>query len=548
MFRSRYNKYPGIDATVVKYDSAVLVQPSDDLLAKYAWLKSADRDGIMGVRSHTNRRLLLLTPGRHALFGTLMLDTPFVDIAALVSGDPSATLVYGAISGATAIKQTSVDIRLSGFSIKTPDGGSYNPYVGAGLEINIPQTTGITITNVFANYWMLRKVGTDWTSGLQNDEEMFITGTGQTAGWYPINAQYTDTVQGMYGNDCLVVVAASGLAGNSGTNDAIADIGSQHNQYSWMRFLDPDSGAGRSVCGTSPIHGVWRHCDAQLSAWRVADDKHVRGEFWHCTAGDHSFGGDGEAGGTSGLPTLSGSFYFCRAGESSFCGCGAFAGDCDVDSYFYECRAGDNSFGMRNEFAGTAIRCEAGQNSFAGCLAGGVGETSIKFTGYAENCSTEGGRSFGIGNGDESNGTVINCRNGSVTDWAAGTLSVDTVGADWTGTAIGSHPLVPTAYTSNKSIRTIENSHTFTTAGASGTVTLSLPPAQVGLKYHFRVVAAQELRIDPNGTDTIAINGTQQAAGKYIVADGAGELCTLECVTAGQWEQTNALGTWTAES
>jgi hypothetical protein len=88
---------------------------------------------------------------------------------------------------------------------------------------------------------------------------------------------------------------------------------------------------------------------------------------------------------------------------------------------------------------------------------------------------------------------------------------------------------------------------TFSNAGASAARTFSLPVSKPSMKYHFRVAAAQELRIDPAGTETIAIVGTQQAAGLYITADAVGEFCTLECVVAGRWEQTNYYGTWTVE-
>lgn len=95
-----------------------------------------------------------------------------------------------------------------------------------------------------------------------------------------------------------------------------------------------------------------------------------------------------------------------------------------------------------------------------------------------------------------------------------------------------------------------DNGKTFTTEGASGAVTFSLPAATVGQWYQFSVGAAQELRIDPNGTETIALpsTGAQSAAGKYITADAAGEGVRIECVKAGQWNVRSYIGTWTAEA
>jgi hypothetical protein len=94
-----------------------------------------------------------------------------------------------------------------------------------------------------------------------------------------------------------------------------------------------------------------------------------------------------------------------------------------------------------------------------------------------------------------------------------------------------------------------DNGKTFTNQGASGAITFALPPATVGQWFRFVVKAAQELRIDPNGTETVALpSGVQQAAGKYIGADAIGERITLECVKAGEWDSTEGVGTWTAES
>ena len=98
-------------------------------------------------------------------------------------------------------------------------------------------------------------------------------------------------------------------------------------------------------------------------------------------------------------------------------------------------------------------------------------------------------------------------------------------------------------------VATTDNGKTFTNQGASGAIKFSLPAATVGQWFRFVVKAAQELQIDPNGTETIALpSGVQQAAGKYIGADAIGERITVECVKAGEWDTTEGVGTWTAES
>jgi hypothetical protein len=106
------------------------------------------------------------------------------------------------------------------------------------------------------------------------------------------------------------------------------------------------------------------------------------------------------------------------------------------------------------------------------------------------------------------------------------------------------------AKTANYTVVTpTDNGMTFTNEGASGAITFALPAATVGQWYRFVVKVAQELRIDPNGSETISLpTGVQQAAGKYIGADAVGERISVECVKAGIWETSEAVGTWTAES
>jgi hypothetical protein len=87
-------------------------------------------------------------------------------------------------------------------------------------------------------------------------------------------------------------------------------------------------------------------------------------------------------------------------------------------------------------------------------------------------------------------------------------------------------------------------------AGASGAVTFALPAALAGMQVTAVVEAAQELRLDPDGTETIALpsSGVQGAAGKYLTANAVGENVSLVCLTDGTWEASNFTGTWTAEA
>lgn len=106
------------------------------------------------------------------------------------------------------------------------------------------------------------------------------------------------------------------------------------------------------------------------------------------------------------------------------------------------------------------------------------------------------------------------------------------------------------AKTADYTVTKGDSGKTFTTVGAAGTVTFALPAALVGLRYRFRVGAAQELRLDPNGTETIALplTGVQGAAGKYLTANADGETVDIECTKAGEWSVFGYTGTWTAEA
>lgn len=106
------------------------------------------------------------------------------------------------------------------------------------------------------------------------------------------------------------------------------------------------------------------------------------------------------------------------------------------------------------------------------------------------------------------------------------------------------------AHTSGDTLTAAESGSVHTTVGAGATVTLVLPAAAVGLEFYFRVGAAQELRIDPNGSETIALpsTGVQGAAGKYLTANADGETVHLVCTKAGEWSVFGFTGTWTAEA
>lgn len=106
------------------------------------------------------------------------------------------------------------------------------------------------------------------------------------------------------------------------------------------------------------------------------------------------------------------------------------------------------------------------------------------------------------------------------------------------------------AHTADDTLTALESGTCHTTTGAGGAVVLTLPAAVVGLEFFFMVGAAQELRLDPNGTETIALpsTGVAGAAGKYLTANAAGESVHIMCCVAGSWAVMGYTGTWTAEA
>lgn len=117
-----------------------------------------------------------------------------------------------------------------------------------------------------------------------------------------------------------------------------------------------------------------------------------------------------------------------------------------------------------------------------------------------------------------------------------------------TSTLNGRGPIEFTDKTASYTVTANDSGSGFTNAGAAGAITFSLPAAVKGLHYYFAVAAAQELRIDPNGTETISLpsTGVPSSAGAYIVADAIGETVHIVCATNGSWRVLSYTGTWSA--
>lgn len=105
-------------------------------------------------------------------------------------------------------------------------------------------------------------------------------------------------------------------------------------------------------------------------------------------------------------------------------------------------------------------------------------------------------------------------------------------------------------HTAGDTLTAAESGTAHTNKGAGAAIVLALPVSTKGMRFTFSVGAAQELRIDPNGTEKVSLpsTGVPGAAGKYLTADAIGETISLVCFEAGIWGCVGYAGTWTAEA
>lgn len=189
----------------------------------------------------------------------------------------------------------------------------------------------------------------------------------------------------------------------------------------------------------------------------------------------------------------------------------------------------DNSSG-----ADAALNCEVWRDGVFLLTGTGFAQTSVGRDAYATDNYTVTGAPSASG-----------VRIGQIVGYVSSTqvyVEIDTDDASETSTV--------QTKTADYTVTVADSGRTFSTAGAGGTVVFAMPAAVPGLRYRFYVGAAQELRIDPNGTETISLpsNGVAGAAGKYLTANAAGETVAIECVVAGTWSVFGYTGTWTAEA
>lgn len=116
----------------------------------------------------------------------------------------------------------------------------------------------------------------------------------------------------------------------------------------------------------------------------------------------------------------------------------------------------------------------------------------------------------------------------------------------------GRAPIAVEHHTTGWTLTAAECGTLHTNKGAGGAIVAQLPAASaanLGLRYRFAVLAAQELRIEPDGSDQISLpsNGVPETAGDYITANAIAETVELVVVDAGLWAAFGPVGTWTGQ-
>jgi hypothetical protein len=100
-------------------------------------------------------------------------------------------------------------------------------------------------------------------------------------------------------------------------------------------------------------------------------------------------------------------------------------------------------------------------------------------------------------------------------------------------------------YTTNTSLTSAQSYGISTNSGASGSVTLTLPAAAIGLQYTFVVVAAQTLQINVTGGSVIiGLGEIASSAGGNISSNSPYSAVSLLCLSSTLWAATSIVGTW----
>ncbi len=560
-----------VNPLAMNFQNACFVDSNDDLAAKYDWLKSSDRDAKMGALSVTNRRTLVLSPGSYELTSMWTVDTDYVDIVSF-GVNPAGTLVYGSIGGSNIVAQTCNALVMRGFTIRQNNTTSYS----FGLKV-IPDA-GNNADSYYLDMHFRRAGGSSTQVPVAGEDELngtWVNCESDDRGWVICNIGGDGLSATMF--NCIGGDNAYGGDGTyrSGGPYAVEITGTFFNCTSGEQSFGGCLGAGCKITSTAKFY----NCDAGDRSYALG--KECAGSFYNCTGLLNCFGGSSSITG-SGAGSFTGLAINCRTTGGFSFGMG------DIDNVqsgkLINCSNGDTGGFLSNISGTTATKASlttsiAGANNdliwtarYAGAYGNNIsviyvtskGVTAVDLkidddsytaayviqVGYAAG-ETAGGIITAIRAEDSLNAFVAVENAGG--DNGSGTM-VDMAETALTGGVDGpvfkgNFDVAVCICTLDTPVFAFSSGMTYTNEGAAAAITFPLPVAKIGLKYSFVVKTAQELRLDPDGTETIALaNGTQQAAGLYITANAVGERCSIECVKDGEWEHSDSIGTWAVEA
>jgi len=563
----------------IGFNNTVFVGPDDDLIAKYNWLKSSDRDAAMGALSSTNWRTLILSPGEYSTNADWVLDTDYVAVISL-TGNPLDTVIVRGTGGET-VKQTADIIALCGFTIRNTGTASGDH----GFEIEATDNSD--------SYY----------------SKMHFRGpTAPQPDYSPVKG--TSSIGGLW-VDCSADNCSWIMAENKELSATMIRCEAKTHSFGGDKDGVDCSGLFIECRGEEG-------CFSGCTTWG-AD---CSGTFYRCVAGYGSYALTGEFSGIAidcigGSKCFGGSVYSSQQGKFT-----GYAENCIA--------AGGHSFGMgdaSNKIQGIIINCRngtrheyrqglissgnravsdistievqalvateiAGVNNdltfttkATGSWNGAQGnKLSVAYSwGVAKTPTSASITSFGMG--EKKTGLLdirIGLEGSPITanevktlvdgSGAATHVSVAVTEGDGTGDVdvfsvipftggisvalmIGNHPWQPTACTGDTTVWPFDNGHSYTNEGASGLITWSLPAAVRGMKYTFTRTdydAGEDVRIDPNGIEHIyKLDGTDCGAGKWYGSDlntDAFVRIVLECFKTGEWRAVEEVGTLASEA
>jgi len=406
----------GVLESAIGFKNAVIVRPGESVIDKYNWLKSSNRDAVMGALSANNRRTLILAPGKHYING----DTP----TAWVYSKNINTNGAVRTSGVTTLTFTMATFRLGDTIVVAGVGDtSFNgtfvisELVTASIikyeQPGLPDTTstGGTATRTLYCRRGTLTLDTDFVdicslAGDPTTTEIISEG-GSASSIYTLTQTCNDVIlKGFTLRNTNDDVNSPAL-NSQGFNVNCTTGDNANSKYIDMIFTTQLAGIfGNSasripVFGTTDLKGTWWKCKLGDYAARVAVNKTAGGVWYYCIFGTFSVAGD-----SSGV-TISGQFYYCTAGDSSWGGCTLFGCNITSVAYFEGCVGGNDCWALGKTFAATAVRCKGGLRCFAGFV-----HTSYpsSMTGTLIDCEASGA-SAGSGHSTCVNsGTIRRCR------------------------------------------------------------------------------------------------------------------------------------------